>query len=220
MSMTSADPHGDVPVFAAGEPLADARAAIVMIHGRGASAADILDLANQLPAEGVAYLAPQAADHTWYPYRFLEPIERNEPWLSSALAMVSSLVTHVEEAGIPRDRIGLLGFSQGACLVSEWAVRNPRRYGGVFALSGGLIGPPGTIWPDRGSLDGTPVFLGCSDVDSHIPAERVTESAERFRELGAAVDMRIYPGMGHTINRDELAAVRAVIEAMVAPPAR
>ncbi len=211
-----ADPHADAPVLLAGTPLTEARAALIMVHGRGASAEDILDLSNHLPADGMAFVAPQAADSTWYPYRFMEPIERNEPWLSSALALLGRLVAQVEAAGIPAERIGLLGFSQGACLASEFAVRNPRRWGGVFALSGGLIGPPGTTWPDRGSLAGTPVFLGCSDVDSHIPASRVEESADRMRELGADVTMRLYPGMGHTINRDELAHVQRGVEAMIA----
>lgn len=214
----AADPHAGAPVLLAGSPLADARAATIVVHGRGASAEDILDVANHLPADGVAYLAPQAADHTWYPHRFTEPIARNEPWLSSALALLGRLVAQVEAAGIPADRIALLGFSQGACLALEFAARNPRRWGGVYGLSGGLIGPPGTTWPDLGSLAGTPVFLGCSDVDSHIPASRVEESAARLRELGANVTMRLYPGMGHTINRDELAHVQRGVDAMLAAP--
>ena len=214
MSISSADPHAGAIIHTAGSPLGTAGAALIMVHGRGASAEDILDLARPLPERGVAYLAPQAAGHTWYPHRFIEPIERNEPHLSSALAMITAIVGMVHDAGIPGERIALLGFSQGACLVSEWAVRNPARYGGVIALSGGLIGPWGTVWPDRGSLDGTPVFLGCSDVDSHIPAERVVESATRFRELGGVVDLRLYPGLGHTINRDELSAIRAIVDAM------
>jgi predicted esterase len=205
------DPHAGAPVLHTGAPLPQARAALVMVHGRGASADDILDLATQLPHEGVAFFAPQAADHTWYPYRFTEPIERNEPWLSSALGVLASLVARIEDAGFSSDRIGLLGFSQGACLALEFAARNPRRWGGVFGLSGGLIGPPGTVWPDLGSLAGTPVFLGCSDVDPHIPWRRVEESAARLGELGADVTLRQYPGMAHTINRDELAHVRAGI---------
>lgn len=212
----AADPHAGAPVLLAGSSLAAARAAMIVVHGRGASAEDILDLANHLPRDGISYVAPQAADHTWYPYRFTEPIERNEPWLSSALALLGRLVAQVEAAGIPAERIALLGFSQGACLALEFAARTPRRWGGVFGLSGGLIGPPGTTWPDLGSLEGTPIFLGCSDVDSHIPAARVEESAERLRELGADVTVRLYPGMGHTINRDELSHVRRGVEAMLA----
>lgn len=212
--LVAADPHAAAPVLAAGAPLAQAAAALVMIHGRGADAEDILGLAGELPAEGVAFLAPRAAGNTWYPRRFLEPIERNEPELSSALGLVGRLVAQAEDAGIGSDRIGLLGFSQGACLALEFAVRNPRRYGAVVGLSGGLIGPPGTRWNDRGSLSGTPVFLGCSDVDAHIPAERVRESGAHLEKLGAAVDLRLYPGMGHTIIRDEIESVRRLVAAM------
>lgn len=215
MTTSNADPHAGAEILSAGAPLSAARAAVVMMHGRGASAADILDLAGQLPGKDVAYLAPQASGSTWYPHRFLEPIERNEPALSSALALLSAITGLIRDAGIAEPRIALLGFSQGACLVTEWAARNPARYGGVIALSGGLIGPPGTVWPDRGSLAGTPVFLGCSDVDSHIPVSRVTESGDRLRALGATVDVRLYPGMGHTVNRDELHAARAIVQAML-----
>lgn len=212
----TADPHAGAPVLLAGSPLAEARAALIMVHGRGASAEDILDLSNHLAGDGMAFIGPQAAGHTWYPHRFTEPIQRNEPWLSSALALLGHLTGQVEDAGIPSERIGLLGFSQGACLALEFAARNPRRWGGVFGLSGGLIGPPGTIWPDVGSLAGTPMFLGCSDVDAHIPAGRVEESAARLAELGADVTMRLYPGMGHTINRDELDHVQRGVDAMLA----
>ncbi len=194
----------------------EARAAVLMLHGRGATAADILGLADELPTDGVALLAPQAAGNTWYPHRFLEPIERNEPYLSSALSLLGRLVGRIEAAGLPTERIGLLGFSQGACLALEYAVRTPRRYGGIFGLSGGLIGPPGTAWAETGSLAATPAFLGCSDVDAHIPAERVRESAAHLEKLGALVDLRLYPGMGHTINRDEIEAVRQIVTAMSA----
>lgn len=210
-----ADPHAGAPVFHAGAPLSEASAAVLMIHGRGARASDILELSRQLPAGDTCYLAPQAANSTWYPHRFLEPIESNEPFLSSALSMVRNLVDQVSAAGIPSRRIAIVGFSQGACLALEFAARHPRRYGGVFGLSGGLIGPPGTVWPDHGSLEGTPIFIGCSDVDSHIPVSRVMESGERLRALGAAVDVRIYPGMGHTINRDEIAAMQHGLSSMI-----
>ena len=216
MSITTADPHAGAPVLAAGVPLDQARAAVLMVHGRGATADDILGLAAELPAAEVAYLAPQASGNTWYPHRFLEPIAENEPYLSSALALLRRLLDHVGEAGIPPERTVLLGFSQGACLALEYAARNPRRYGGVVGLSGGLIGPPGTRWAETGSLAGTPVFLGCSDVDFHIPAERVRESADHLKKLGAAVDLRLYPGMGHTINRDEIDAVRGIIAGIAA----
>ena len=209
-------PHADAPVLTAGTPLAAADAAVILIHGRGASAADILELSRQLTPAGIAFLAPQAANSTWYPLRFLEPIAQNEPYLSSALALIAALVAQAEAAGIASSRIAIVGFSQGACLALEFAARHPARYGGVYGFSGGLIGPPGTTWPDFGSLDGTPIFLGCSDVDSHIPIDRVIASADRLRELGAEVDMRIYPGMGHTINKDEIVALRTGIEAMLA----
>src|SRR5206468_476878 len=192
-------PHNGQPLLVVGEPLERARAAIVMLHGRGATAESILDLAGPLATPGVAYLAPQAAGGAWYPRRFMEPIETNEPWLSSALATVGAALARLEAAGIPVERSVLMGFSQGGCLALEYAARNGRRYGGVVGLSGGLIGPPGTRWDRPAALDGTPVFLGCSDVDFHIPKGRVDESAEAMRRLGAEVEERIYPGMGHTV---------------------
>ncbi len=202
----------EVRVTLTGEELARARGAIVLIHGRGASAEDILGLVGELDTTGLALVAPQAPGGAWYPQSFLQPLERNEPWLSAALGTVGALVARLDEAGIGPERIVLLGFSQGACLATEWAARNARRYGGVVALSGGLIGPDGTPRDYAGSLNGTPVFLGCSDMDFHIPKERVTESAAVLGALGAAVDMRLYPGMGHTVNEDELAAAQAILD--------
>jgi predicted esterase len=187
----------------------------VLIHGRGASAADILGLADPLARPGLAFLAPQAAGNTWYPRRFLEPLASNEPWLSSALAVVEGLMADLGTAGLPPGRVVLLGFSQGACLALEYAYRRPRRYGGVVGLSGGLIGPDGTPRPPTGDLAGTPVFLGCSDSDSHIPLGRVHEAAEVLGRLGGAVTERIYPGMGHTINADEVAAVQALLGGLI-----
>jgi predicted esterase len=204
-------PHGGQPVLAAGEPLESATAAIVALHGRSADASDIIGLAAEVAPTGMAIVAPQAAEHTWYPYRFLEPFARNEPYLSSALRTVAELIGRLKASGIPVERIALLGFSQGACLALESAARNARRYGAVIGFSGGLIGPPGTDFTYPGSLDGTPVFLGCSDVDPHIPQERVEETAAALSRLGAEVDMRIYPGMGHTVNRDELEAAKALL---------
>jgi predicted esterase len=204
-------PHAGAQVYAAGTPLADAQAAMIMVHGRGASARDILSLTQLWQTEGIAYLAPQAAGATWYPHRFMEPLEANEPWLSSALALLETLVARVGEAGIPPERVVLLGFSQGACLASEFAARNARRWGGVVGLSGGLIGPDGTPRDYPGSLDGTPVFLGCSDVDFHIPKERVVESAEVLTRLGGDVTLRLYPGMGHEVNADEIAWVQSLV---------
>jgi predicted esterase len=207
--------HEDGPVLTYGEALQTARSAMIMLHGRGAMAEDILSLAPLLEAPGIAYLAPQAANNTWYPYPFTSPFERNEPWLSSALARVGQMVAAVAEAGIPAERTYLLGFSQGACLTLEYAARHAQRYAGVFGLSGGLIGPDGAPRDYPGNLDGTPVFLGCSDVDSHIAKERVEEAADVFRRLGGSVTMRLYRGMGHTINDNEISTVRGVLR----PPA-
>jgi phospholipase/carboxylesterase len=207
------DPHHGQPILRAGAPLNHADAAMVLLHGRGASAQDILSLAHALgDVKGFAFLAPQAADFTWYPYRFLEPLERNEPWLSSALHTVGRVIQQVENAHIPRERIVLLGFSQGACLALEYAARHAAKYGGLVGLSGGLIGPEGTPRDYAGSFDQTPVFLGCSDVDFHVPTERVVETANVFRAMGADVTMRLYPNMEHTVNADELAFVRGMVQ--------
>jgi predicted esterase len=208
MMTTNLDPHAGQPVLASGADLAQARLAAVLLHGRGASAEDILGLAAEFGVEDVAYLAPQAAGHSWYPYSFLTPMAQNEPGLSSALGVISALLEHLRQHGLEADRVLLMGFSQGACLALEFAARHARRYAGVAAFSGGLIGPPGTPRAYPGTFDGTPVFLGCSDIDAHIPVARVHESAGVFRGMGAAVDERIYPGMGHTVNADEIAAVR------------
>jgi predicted esterase len=211
MTNPRADPHRGQPVAAAGVPLARARAALIMLHGRGASAESILALADVLAPPDVACLAPQAAGHAWYPYPFTAPIESNEPWLSSALGVIDRLLDRLEEAGLPRERVTLLGFSQGACLGLEYAARHARRYAGVIGLCGGLIGPDGTPRDDPGSLAGTPVFLGCSDIDPHIPLARVHEATQALRRLGGAVTERIYPGMGHTINEDEIGFVRGLL---------
>lgn len=208
--------HQGQPVLHTGRSLETAKAAMVLVHGRGASAQSILTLADELPHSEFAYLAPQAAGSAWYPNRFIAPIESNEPYLTSALAVVAGVVQHITEAGIPLERIILLGFSQGACLAQEYAARNPQRYGGVVGLSGGLIGPVGMAFNYPGSLDGTPVFLGCSDVDFHIPVERVNESAEVLEALGGQVEKRIYPGMDHTVNMDEIEFVREMMQAIAA----
>ena len=206
-----ADPHAGQPVLASGPKPVDARLTILLLHGRDASADDILGLADELRYEDLAYLAPQAAGNTWYPYSFLAPIPQNEPGISSGLAVLSKMVASLHEQGVDSQRIGLLGFSQGACLALEFAARNADRYAGVFALSGGLIGPPGTRRSYRGSFDGTPVFLGCSDVDPHIPLERVRESGEVFGRMNAKVDERIYPQLGHTVTRDEIDAIQEIL---------
>ena len=210
-------PHGGERVLMGGAPLETAAGALIAIHGRGAGAEDIMALAREIAPPTVTILAPQAAGNTWYPYAFLEPTERNEPYLSSALRIVADLIAQVDEHDISPERVALVGFSQGACLALEAAARNARRYAGVIGLSGGLIGPPGTSFDFAGSLDGTPVFLGCSDVDPHIPKERVEESAAALDRLGAAVDLRLYPGMSHTVNRDELEAARTILDEAFGP---
>lgn len=208
--------HQNQPLRTAGVLPDEASAAVLMLHGRGASAISILTLADELGhPPGFAYLAPQAAGHTWYPYSFLAPIEANEPWLSSALAAVDATMQTLEEAGLPPERVVLLGFSQGACLALEYAARHARKYGGLVAFSGGLIGPDGTPREYTGSLDGTPVFLGCSDIDPHIPLARVHGSAEVLERLGGEVTKQIYPGMGHTLNQDEIDATREMLRALV-----
>jgi predicted esterase len=189
----------------------DARLAMILVHGRGASAEDILGLAREFGHDDVAYLAPQAAGNSWYPYSFLTPLEKNEPGLTSALGVLGQLVSTLGDQGLPAERVGFLGFSQGACLSLEFAARNARRYAAVIGLSGGLIGPPGTPRTYPGHAGGTFVFLGCSDVDPHIPLERVQETAQVLRDLGAVVDERIYPGMGHTVNQDEIEAVKLIL---------
>jgi predicted esterase len=209
--MTSQDPHAGQPVLHAGPPIEEARIVAIMLHGRGASAEDILGLAREFAARDVAYLAPQAANRTWYPNSFLASIPQNEPGLSSALRVIERLVQTLEQQQIPSSRIALMGFSQGACLTLEFAARHAQRYAVIAGFSGGLIGPPGTPRDYPGTFDGTPVFLGCSDVDPHIPLDRVNESAGVFTRMGARVDKRIYPGMAHTIIAAEINAVETLL---------
>jgi len=208
--------HQGQPVRMSGEAPGQARAAMLMLHGRGARAEDILSLADQLAQPGFVYFAPQAAGNTWYPKRFLEPLQDNEPWLSSALELVSDTFTGILNFGFPPERIMILGFSQGACLTLEFAARNARHFGGVAGLTGALIGPDDLPRNYPGSLAGTPVFLGCSDVDFHIAKERVEATAEILRNLGGSVTRRLYPDMGHTVNQDELEFVRSMMKSVIA----
>ena len=206
-------PHQGQPVMHTGARLEEAKAAMILVHGRGASAQSILGLSQELYHKSIAYLAPQAAGHTWYPYSFLAPIAQNEPGISSGLQAIDDLVNRIQESGIPAERIILGGFSQGACLTSEYAARNPRRYGGLLIFSGGVIGPLGMPRSYEGSLESTPVFLGCSDADAHIPVERVHETAEIFTGMGAAVTKSIYPAeMGHTIIPDEIEQAMTIVD--------
>lgn len=205
------DPHRDQPVLWAGTSMSQAPAAMVMLHGRGGTAKGMLRLAEDIAVEGIAYLAPQAEGNSWYPNRFMTPIMKNEPWLSSGLAKICRVLEQLAEAGIRREDVMLMGFSQGACLALEYVAHHAQRYGGVAALSGGLIGPDDTTRDYTGSLVDTPVFLGCSDTDSHIPMARVLYSAEVLRGLGARVTDRLYPKMGHTINQDEISILRSMM---------
>ena len=194
-------------LLAAGAPLARARAAAVLVHGRGASAEDILSLGAEFDQDDIAYLAPQAENHAWYPYSFLAPLAQNEPHLSRALATLGATIERLAKEGFVPERVALIGFSQGGCLALEYAARNAKRYGAIAGLSAGLIGPPGTPRDYTGAFAATPVFLGCSDVDPHIPLARVHETRDVLGRMGANVTERIYPGMGHTINADEIAEV-------------
>jgi phospholipase/carboxylesterase/glyoxalase family protein len=204
-------PHAGQRIVRQGAPLGTARAAVIMIHGRGAAPENILDLVPEIGHPAVAYLAPAAAGGTWYPQSFMAPIAANEPGITSGISVVHSLIDEVLAAGTPADRVLLLGFSQGACLACTAAQRRSQRYGGVVVYSGGLIGPPGTSWNESGSFHSAPVFLGCSDSDPHIPESRVRETASVFDRMRAEVTTRIYPGMGHLVNAEEIAVTRELL---------
>lgn len=210
-------PHGNQRIWRGGAPLESAGGAVVMLHGRGASADDILSLSGYFGRDDFAYLAPQAAGHVWYPQRFMEPKSRNEPYLSAALGSVAAILDDLNAAGIEDGKIVLLGFSQGACLALEGAARRPRRYGGVVGLSGGLIGADSELWHGAPEVSGTPVILGCSENDPHIPLARVEETAQRFAAAGAEVTKRIYRGSGHGVNDDEVTLVRALLAEIGGP---
>lgn len=206
-------PHEGQPLVEAGAPLGTGRAVAIMVHGRNAAPANILDLARRVEQPDITWLAPAAANRTWYPLSFMADVAQNEPGVSSGIAVLAALVARVEAAGIPRSRIIVGGFSQGACLASEFAIRHAARYGGLLLFSGGAIGAPGTTWDYPGTFEGTPVFLGCSDIDSHVPETRVRETAAVFDRMLAAVTCRIYPGMGHLVNDDEIAFARELLRA-------
>lgn len=198
-------------IITSGKELADAKKALILLHGRGATAEDILSLAPNLHVNDYALIAPQAANHTWYPYSFLVPPKQNEPWLTSALTLLIDVVNDINKAGIADENIYFLGFSQGACLTLEYVTRNARRWGGVVAFTGGLIGDRLYTENYRGDFEGTPVFIGTGDPDPHVPVERVRESAAVIRSMHASVTEKVYPGMGHTINHDELSKVNNLI---------
>ncbi|HEV2217945.1 MAG TPA: alpha/beta hydrolase [Candidatus Dormibacteraeota bacterium] len=205
------EPHAGQPVLHVGAPLATAHAAILLVHGRGASAADIMTIGQELMHPGIAYLAPQAAGNSWYPNPFTAPIEANEPHLSSALSVLEELLAKITEH-VPTERVILLGFSQGACLTLEFSARHARRFGGVVGFSGGLIGPDGTPRDYPGNFLGTPAFIGCSDVDPHIAKARVVEAGDVLKRMGAAVTVKLYPNMAHTVNADEIHSAAQIVE--------
>jgi len=205
-------------IVSSGAPLARARAAAILVHGRGSNAEDILGLADEFAQDDIAYLAPQAPGGSWYPYSFLAPLEQNEPHLSRALATLGAVLEQVAREGFTPERVALIGFSQGGCLALEYVARNAKRYGAVAGLSAGLIGPPGTPRNYAGSLASTPVFLGCSDIDSHIPLARVHESRDVLTRMGAAVTERIYSGMGHSVNSEEIEHVSRLLAGIGAIP--
>ena len=211
--MTSpADPHHGLDVVATGRPLGKGRAVVVLVHGRNASPTNIMDLVPRLDLADITWFAPAAVGRTWYPLSFMAPRDQNEPFLTSALEALSRVVSSATAAGVTRDRIVVVGFSQGACLATEFTLRYPGSVGGLVAFSGGLVGPPGTTWPDPPAQPSLSAFFGCSDVDAHVPWSRVAESAAVFERAGASVDLRQYPGMGHLVSNDEIAAARIVID--------
>jgi len=211
MRSNADDPHRNQSVLQRGAPLNAAKGAVVLLHGRGASADDILGLAQDFDLPELANLAPEAAEHTWYPYSFLSPVVQNQPWLDSALKLVGETIQRAINAGIERQNVAIVGFSQGACLATEFVARNAARYGGLVAFTGGLIGPPGAKFAYSGELSGTPCFLGAGDRDPHVPWKRVEESAAVLSDLGAAVTLRRYPGLPHTINQDEIDHAKIIL---------
>ncbi len=213
-------PHEGQPLVSAGAPLGEAPVVAILVHGRNAAPANILDLARRFNRPDVTYLAPAAANRTWYPLSFMADIAENEPGVSSGIAVLAALVAQVEAAGIPRSRIVIGGFSQGACLASEFAIRHASSFGGLLIFSGGAIGAPGTEWSLDGTFGGTPVFLGCSDVDAHVPEARVRETAAVLERMGAEVTLRIYPGMGHLVNDEELAFAQQMLDRAAAAGVR
>lgn len=198
-------------IITAGKKLTEAKKVLIMLHGRGGSAEDILSLAEHLHVKDYALLAPQATGNTWYPYSFLAPIQQNEPWLSSALSVLDDVVKDIVAQGILKENIYFLGFSQGACLTLEFVARNAARYGGVVAFTGGLIGDK--IYNDhyKGDFAGTPVFIGTSDPDMHVPVQRVYATTNILKDMQADVTEKIYPNMGHTISHDEISKANTLI---------
>ena len=205
------NPHANTPPLHTGAPLKGAQGAVILLHGRGASAEDILSLASHFAHPELAFLAPQAAQHTWYPNSFLAPCESNEPYLTSALNRIATLIAEIVAAGIPTNRIVIAGFSQGACLTSEFAATHPTRYAGLIAFTGGLIGPPNTDLHHDGQLAGTPTLLLSGDPDPHVPWQRVADTAAQLERMGAIVTLKRYPNRPHTISADEIALATTLL---------
>jgi phospholipase/carboxylesterase len=212
-------PHDLSQVLSAGEPVAEAAGAVVLLHGRGGSARDILGLSNAFGGLGLAFVAPEAAGHTWYPQSFLAPRSANEPYLSSALEKIRRVVDGLVAGGIPTERIVISGFSQGACLSTEFVATHPARYAGLIAFTGGLIGPPGSDLHHAGELHGTPALLLSGDPDPHVPWSRVEESAAQLKAMGAEVTAIRYAGRQHTVSQDEVAHARLLLEKAFSPNA-
>jgi phospholipase/carboxylesterase len=208
-------PHTGEKIIYAGEPVDRAARAMILMHGRGAYAESMQGFIDELRAGRMVFIIPQAENLTWYPHRFIEKRKVNEPDLSSALQLIDAIVTALSSGNISRENIYLLGFSQGACLAADYAARFPARYGGIFILSGGLIGDRLDPSDYSGDLRQTPVFLGCSDMDFHIPEARVHESAGIFRQLNASVTEKIYPGLGHSVSREEIEIVKDILSTAV-----
>lgn len=215
MSANTHSPHRDAAVFESGIALRNAAAAIILLHGRGGSAEDILALGSELDLEDVSLLAPQAAGNTWYPNSFLAPIPSNEPWLTSAMELIHSLVNRCEEAKIPTERVAIVGFSQGACLASEYIACYPRRYGALVAFTGGLLGPQGSDLHHPGRLSRTPILLSSGDPDPHVPWTRVQETADQFTQMGASVHTLRHPGRPHMVLPKEIQAAHEWLQPLL-----
>jgi phospholipase/carboxylesterase len=198
-------------IVTGGKKLSEAKKALIMMHGRGADANDILGLSQYLSVTDFALLAPEATNNTWYPQSFLAPKSLNEPWLSSAIDLIDEAVKDIVAGGIPKSSIYFLGFSQGACLTLEYVTRNATKYGGIIAFTGGLIGDKIDRNVYKGDFENTPVFIGTSNPDPHVPVERVYASANILSEMGASLTNKVYENMGHTINNDEILQANTLI---------
>jgi phospholipase/carboxylesterase len=205
------DSHANMPVAHAGHELIGARCAVILLHGRGSSAEDILGLADSFYDEQIAFIAPQAANNTWYPNSFLAPIKQNEPWLSSGIAKVEGLIQNCVAAGIQRSRVAVCGFSQGACLATESVARHPAHYGALIAFTGGLVGPSDLELQHDGSLTGMRALFSSGDPDPHVPWSRVEASARELERMGAQVELLRHAGRPHTIVNNELDVARPLI---------